>query len=1250
MEEDNNPSHSAGKGQAPPSAAETPQPLTGDALAAATAAAAAAHIEVRDFSVPRLSEDGTVPREQGGESQEALGHLPPTLPAAADPGPGFVGVDGDVGGTGHNETEVDVIAVPCPGADPVNTWTYSQDLWPETDIPGEVGSRTSLRIRGPWVTKNLRRAASIARVFLYRHRELEDGMSLESLAKDLLDQVEQMRKGVVARPLFFIGHSIGGLVIKYALANAHRSGRYQAIVDNCHGVTFFGTPHQGSSYMSMSNLKESIRDLLHLQSTLPQSLTDEINVRNLNLVGLHDQFVDMASEFRLWSFYETRESMLSGAAAGFSDEVQFGAPLVSVKSALLDVWQEDVYAVDSDHAHLAAFGPNNVRIMDSYLDEFARAIEKAARLNQAYRHTPLHVRSLVKVEIIGFYEDPDTMEPTPGQQGCGEPGSVIRLYSIKYPFKEFLKNGPDRCLSERLHGGLKKRSSRRGVGVAPKASASSKEPQWEGTGLGLSSDAAETSQGSGGLVSSPEIVITSASAQERPPLLRVPAQSEPSFRPPSPESNASVSTTMSDPVLPLSYGGEFAGEDAHTIDLLAQQQAKLLLKQHGLTANVGFSRPTQSRRKFMWVHIPFNNPVWVKEVFATLGRTQGLDFSRLFDYDNWVSKQVQNRNSDSQPAYLKAICKYLSAADRLASPRVPSPLFGPVNLGITPNCLYLYLPYLHFDTYQSMIRRRKLIAKRRSHGRAKPVPQWVEQETLELKMIWDYIGFDPPLNCRRTLDQFGHHSLRDTNSRDDDQMLYKLTKKDSPVPWGLSKTGDTEHPPAGYSMSSMKGSSSTIYEGADESGVEGGAHLKDGHVLVVDQLWLWSVDMTTLVTFFSKRESNPTEGTLFQQADLRSSIYNELNGDLTGRTENTLDLAALIVWHSVTVLLDRSTHPDLEIFRIFDEAIGMLAERMTLNMKQFRINALDMEADDDDDDEDSDDSDAEGESPAAIKKRHRRELERSERENRENTSALLELRDLEDELSTLQKLFEMQDSTVRQMKEIYTSKEFNEMTKAGQDHLDEALEYLDDFKQQTTEMLKRVETTRNDYEKMLEMVQRQAQVDEVRWSRLQAELASSQNLSVMIFTTFTVIFLPLTFFTGLFGMNTIEWQDERIPSLKQIGAISLPASALLIVVSLVAAFSWRVQSAFKATYRGLRTSWKVIKGAYADRLEPESRKEAKRMRREEKKRRQKEAKMAQDDESYDFWAMVKRQQRAVRYQIPEQNVSGLTPANVYLRR
>lgn len=186
---------------------------------------------------------------------------------------------------------------------------------------------------------------------------------------------------------------------------------------------------------------------------------------------------------------------------------------------------------------------------------------------------------------------------------------------------------------------------------------------------------------------------------------------------------------------------------------------------------------------------------------------------------------------------------------------------------------------------------------------------------------------------------------------------------------------------------------------------------------------------------------------------------------------------------------------------------------------------------------------------------------------------------------------------------------------------------------------------------MLEIVQRQAQIDEVRWSRLQAELASSQNLSVMIFTTFTVIFLPLTFFTGLFGMNTTEWQ-EQVPSLKEIGAIALPASAFLIGVSLVPAFNYRVQSAFKAAYDGIRAVWKTIKRVYADRLEPASRKAARRRRREEKRRRQREAHLLghDDGQGYDFWAMVKKQQRNVLYQIPDQNVNSSASAEMLPRR
>lgn len=73
---------------------------------------------------------------------------------------------------------------------------------------------------------------------------------------------------------------------------------------------------------------------------------------------------------------------------------------------------------------------------------------------------------------------------------------------------------------------------------------------------------------------------------------------------------------------------------------------------------------------------------------------------------------------------------------------------------------------------------------------------------------------------------------------------------------------------------------------------------------------------------------------------MRDSIYNELNGDLTGRCENALDLAAFVVLHAVTVLLDRSSHRDLDIFRIFEEAIGMLVRIVLCTAIQKELHAL----------------------------------------------------------------------------------------------------------------------------------------------------------------------------------------------------------------------------------------------------------------------------------------------------------------------
>lgn len=206
----------------------------------------------------------------------------------------------------------------------------------------------------------------------------------------------------------------------------------------------------------------------------------------------------------------------------------------------------------------------------------------------------------------------------------------------------------------------------------------------------------------------------------------------------------------------------------------------------------------------------------------------------------------------------------------------------------------------------------------------------------------------------------------------------------------------------------------------------------------------------------------------------------------------------------------------------------------------------------------------------SIRARHKEEGRRAERENRDNTSALLELRDIEDELVTLLHLFERQSRVISSMHAIYARAELREHTVHGRLFLAEALKKVTEYVQQAEEMIRRVRDTRDDYDKLLQMVQRQAQVDEVRLSRLHADVAGAQNRSVMIFTVFTVIFLPLTFFTGLFGMNTQEWGGGDNLSLETIGTIALPASVLLIVVSLVVAWSTTVRKLFNYVIRGYR--------------------------------------------------------------------------------
>lgn len=97
-----------------------------------------------------------------------------------------------------------------------------------------------------------------------------------------------------------------------------------------------------------------------------------------------------------------------------------------------------------------------------------------------------------------------------------------------------------------------------------------------------------------------------------------------------------------------------------------------------------------------------------------------------------------------------------------------------------------------------------------------------------------------------------------------------------------------------------------------------------------------------------------------------------------------------------------------------------------------------------------------------IRAKHKREGALAEKQNRENTSALLELRDIEDELHTLQSLFDNQMKAIQLMISNYEKEELKALTGNGLGFLRQAEQKLGEYMHHVEKMIESVRNTRGD--------------------------------------------------------------------------------------------------------------------------------------------------------------------------------------------
>lgn len=198
--------------------------------------------------------------------------------------------------------EVDLVFIHGLGGSPFRTWRSG-----ENDIVGEI--RTDC-----WPADWLPIDVPSCRIILVEYNsELSDWTSKCSLQPEVSSiehrSSELMRKladaGVGKRSVFWISHSMGGLLVKQLLVDSAKNCEFRSLNTNTKGVIFYAVPHKGSDVASLVSGKA--RYVFR-----PSFEVKELQRGSEMLENLHQDFLEYIQEghINVLSYGETEPSRI----------------------------------------------------------------------------------------------------------------------------------------------------------------------------------------------------------------------------------------------------------------------------------------------------------------------------------------------------------------------------------------------------------------------------------------------------------------------------------------------------------------------------------------------------------------------------------------------------------------------------------------------------------------------------------------------------------------------------------------------------------------------------------------------------------------------------------------------------------------------------------------------------------------------------------------------------------------------------
>jgi hypothetical protein len=268
---------------------------------------------------------------------------------------------------------VDIVAVHGLGGHAFNTWTHRNNtMWLRDSALDELPK---------------------ARIYTFGYNSAvafsRNTSSIRDYAAALLEALAAKRRAPEhrTRPIIFVCHSLGGIVVKQAIIKANNDSAafsdMRDISQSVQGIVFLGTPHRGSSSADYSrilslavNAVGRSAQVTRFTGSTRTDLLQALRTNSRDLLSIGEDFSRLADGFAIASFIETNrmpgmDSLIVDDSSGF-----IGFPR-----------ERKIHLQDRDHREIAKYSSLRDVGLQSILSSIKNMSQNAITRSNARRRT-----------------------------------------------------------------------------------------------------------------------------------------------------------------------------------------------------------------------------------------------------------------------------------------------------------------------------------------------------------------------------------------------------------------------------------------------------------------------------------------------------------------------------------------------------------------------------------------------------------------------------------------------------------------------------------------------------------------------------------------------------------------------------------------------------------------------------------------------------------------------------------------------